>query len=124
MKSIEAEYIRLCKLQIEMNAVVNDINDSIKNIKNIMQDNKIELNEIYEKIRKKPEWLKLHHILDDRWLSPYMDKDDVIKEMVDKIETIRGEYELLDTLFGQVDIAKKVYRETLNYQAAVAVLKK
>lgn len=122
MKSIEAEYIKLCKLQIEMNAVVNDINDSIKNIKNILQDNKIELNEIFEKIRKKPEWLKLYHILDDRWLSPYMDKDDVIKEMVDKIETICGEYELLDTLFGQVDIAKKVYRETLNYQAAVATL--
>lgn len=122
MKSIEAEYIRLCKLQIEMNAVVNDINDSIKNIKNIMQDNKIELNEIYEKIRKKPEWLKLYHILDDRWLSPYMDKGEIIKEMVDKIETIRGEYELLNNLFGNVELGKKVYRETLNYKAAVAAM--
>lgn len=122
MKSIEAEYIRLCKLQIEMNAVVNDINDSIKNIKNIMQDNKIELNKIYDKIRNKPEWLKLYDILDDRWLSPYMDDTEVLKEMIDKVEIIRGEYDLLDTLFGNKDIAKKVYRETLNYKAAVAAL--
>ena len=122
MQQIESEYIKMCRLQIEINAATNDLNETIKNIKNILQQNKIELNEIYDKIKHKPEWLKLYMILDDRWLSPYMDHDEVIKEMVDKIETIKGEYTLLESLIGNVDIGKKVYRETLNYKSAVAAM--
>ena len=122
MQQIESEYIKMCRLQIEINTATNDLNETIKNIKNILQQNKIELNEIYDKIKHKPEWLKLYMILDDRWLSPYMDHDEVIKEMVDKIETIKGEYTLLESLIGNVDIGKKVYRETLNYKAAVAAM--
>lgn len=122
MQQIESEYIKMCRLQIEINTATNDLNETIKNIKNILQQNKIELNEIYDKIKHKPEWLKLYMILDDRWLSPYMDHDEVIKEMVDKIETIKGEYTLLESLIGNVDIGKKVYRETLSYKAAVAAM--
>ncbi|MCR5629876.1 hypothetical protein [Eubacterium sp.] len=120
MQQIESEYIKMCRLQIEINTATNDLNETIKNIKSILQQNKIELNEIYDKIKHKPEWLKLYMILDDRWLSPYMDHNEVIKEMVDKIETIKGEYTLLESLIGNVDIGKKVYRETLSYKAAVA----
>ena len=123
MQQIESEYIKMCRLQIEINTATNDLNETIKNIKNILQQNKIELNEIYDKIKHKPEWLKLYMILDDRWLSPYMDHDEVIKEMVNKIETIKGEYTLLESLIGNVDIGKKVYRETLSYKAAVAAMK-
>ena len=123
MQQIESEYIKMCRLQIEINTATNDLNETIKNIKNILQQNKIELNEIYDKIKHKPEWLKLCMILDDRWLSPYMDHDEVIKEMVNKIETIKGEYTLLESLIGNVDIVKKVYRETLSYKAAVAAMK-
>lgn len=123
MQQIESEYIKMCRLQIEINTATNDLNETIKNIKNILQQNKIELNEIYDKIKHKPEWLKLYMILDDRWLSPYIDHDEVIKEMVNKIETIKGEYTLLESLIGNVDIGKKVYRETLSYKAAVAAMK-
>ena len=122
MQQIESEYIKMCRLQIEINTATNDLNETIKNIKNILQQNKIELNEIYDKIKHKPEWLKLCMILDDRWLSPYIDHDEVIKEMVNKIETIKGEYTLLESLIGNVDIGKKVYRETLNYKSAVAAM--
>lgn len=122
MQQIESEYIKMCRLQIEINTAINDLNETIKNIKSILQQNKIELNEIYDKIKHKPEWLKLYMILEDKWLSPYYDQDKLIEEMVDKIETIKGEYALLDSLFGNVDIGKKVYRETLNYKTAVAAM--
>ena len=122
MQQIESEYIKLCRLEIELNSVVKDIDDTLKNIKSILQQNKVEVGEIYDKIKGKPEWLKLYMILEDKWLSPYFDEDKLIEEMVEKIEVIKGEYALLDNLFGNTDIAKRVYRETLNYKSAVAAL--
>ena len=122
MQQIESEYIKLCKLQIELNCIVEDMNNSIKNIKNIMQQNKVEVNGIFEKIKGKPEWLKMSMILKDKWLSPYISYEDILKEMVAEIEVIKGEYGLLETLPGNTDIAKKVYRETLNYNAALGAL--
>ena len=122
MQQIESEYIKLCKLQIELNGIVEDMNNSIKNIKNIMQQNKVEVNGIFEKIKGKPEWLKMSMIIKDKWLSPYTSYEDILREMVAEIEVIKGEYGLLETLPGNTDIAKKVYRETLNYNAALGAL--
>lgn len=123
MQQIESEYIKLCKLQIELNSIVEDMNESIKNIKIILQQNKVEVNEIFERIKGKPDWLKMSMILDDKWLSPYKSYDDILREMVATIETIKGEYSLLETLPGNTEVAKRVYRETLNYNAALGALK-
>ncbi len=100
------------------------IDTQIKEYENSKQEEKQkEIEKLFEEMPK-PEWLEFARIYNSSWLNASVKMSTIEKEMTERIKIIEANYAELEKFPYFAFEACKHFRETLDFQGAIAVARK